>query len=40
MLRNNLRLHADDGKLLGEYAFTEFTPNVEVPASAFELRKL
>lgn len=35
----HLRLHDFDGNLAGEYAFLDLRPNVELPASAFELAR-
>ncbi len=36
----HLRLHDFDGGLYGEYAFVDLRPNVAVPPSAFELKRL
>jgi hypothetical protein len=36
----HFRLYDFDGELSGEYAFTEFKPNVQVPDGIFELPKL
>lgn len=36
----HIRLHGFDGGLFGEYAFSEFKPNIELSDRAFELKKL
>lgn len=35
----HLRLHDFDGTLAGEYAFVDLRPNLDVPTSAFELKR-